>query len=253
MTIVCKINASHRDGIYKLKRFFNGIGALWGQANLGRVSWFHANQALSCVDKQYLRNTKIASLTVFENADYALLSDPTLFKHLLKVRLESDDGNAHHLRQLSNYYPSIKFLTVRNKKPLLLHEAASLAAFKKLAYLDLECGFQQNFGIKLPRSVVFLQLRYPLGELDLPLLSELHLKGCTIHKDFFLTLKAPKLERISLWKVQLDDGTFGGLANFSSLREINMRNVTGAAKELQTIRHLTRLSVCLAEDSLPKT
>jgi tetratricopeptide (TPR) repeat protein len=223
------------------------IGAMCEGTNYVRT----ITKPIPAADKVRLRSTKSTFAEATGAADQTVFNDPHLFTELKNVGLRSEQHNEVYLKALTINYPHITSLTVTQTKPLSDSALCLLSRFHELKYLQLDCPVRSPslMTVAIPRQIATLQIanNWPLPEL--PLLRVLDINYCRVDASFIDKIRAPKLEYLSLNRVDLARGSFQTISRFGGLLNVNIYNSNVDRTDVVCLRSLQYADVSVSAAS----
>jgi len=201
-------------------------------------------------DQAMLREeTGITTAFVERNADGHVFDDPQLFPELKNVALTVEASNLENLKTLSEKFPQLQCITLRQKAPLSDDGVKYLSCFRHLKSLELACAVVTPALLlrSLPAEIEQLELRdcnisdqceAEGNRLNLPHLRELTIEHGRLATNFLQALCAPGLRRLCLFGVEVEEGAFQTIGQYKDLRELNVAGSTVAEVEYKSLANL---------------
>jgi hypothetical protein len=221
--------------------------SVWEKSALSLPVFLSDDQQLSLPASGAMNFRKIRTLSLHDGAAVELLGTPIRFPNLKQIGLSSSEANGAYLRELLDNYPRLSAIRIDQKASLDEESIKRIANFDVLTNLDLDCPMSNNDLLirSLPASLRCLSLgpKNSLtlstfgGQLELPRLVKLDIRGSSVERSFFRKLRTPKLHKIALINVKAASGSLYELAAFSELRIIEMYKVEAKDEEVDFLRN----------------
>lgn len=208
-------------------------------------------EPLTQAEKRRLALLHISFVTVEEQADKTVFSDPRMFKHMDSALLNSQKHNEEYLKDLACNYSQIKRLTVTQTKPLSDNALRALSGLRDLDYLQLDCPLATPSLLPqvLPNSLDRLQIAdaWPLPAM--PQLTTLDINYCRLEKSFISNLRAPKLDHLNLNRVEIVKGALKDVGKFVGLVDVEIYNCKIDSADVADLKPLPYARVQIRAES----